>query len=122
MWAGASDAVAELEGLGFKVSVEEEHSADVEEGLVIRQDPRTGTGFRGTEITLVKSLGPVMVTVPDVRLRSTDEAERMLEDLDLVVVIERTTSFPIPLNIASGTDPEKGASVPVGSTVTLFVT
>lgn len=117
----ANKAVEELKGLGFEVAVEEEHSSTVEAGRVIRQDPRDGTGFRGTAITLVRSLGPVMVTIPDVRMRTTDEATEMLEDLDLVVVVERDTNFPIPLNIAKGTNPEKDTSVPVGSTVTLYV-
>ncbi|MDO5676739.1 MAG: Stk1 family PASTA domain-containing Ser/Thr kinase [Propionibacteriaceae bacterium] len=114
-------ATEELKKLELKVVFEEEHSATVEAGRVIRQDPRTGTAFRGDTITIVKSLGPVMVTIPDVLMLTTDEATKKLEDLDLVVVVERTSNFPIPLNIASGTNPPKDTSVPVGSTVTLYV-
>ena len=44
----------------------------------------------------------------------------MLEDLDLVVSLERNSSWPIPLNLANGTDPEAGTEVPVGTTVTLY--
>ncbi|WP_418361375.1 PASTA domain-containing protein [Tessaracoccus flavus] len=62
-----------------------------------------------------------MVTIPGVRLLSTDDAVKKLEDLDLVVTVERNTDFPIPLNIASGTDPAEGSEVPVGSEVTLYV-
>ena len=44
-----------------------------------------------------------------------------LTDLDLEVKIERANNFPIPLDVAAGTDPGQGQRVPVGSTVTLFV-
>ncbi|MHA6525466.1 PASTA domain-containing protein [Tessaracoccus sp. G1721] len=62
-----------------------------------------------------------MVQIPAVRLKSTDEAKKILEDLDLKVEVRMSSDFPIALNIASGTDPAEGTSVPVGSTVVLFV-
>ena len=117
----AQGAVDELRDLGFEVNLEEEHNADVAAGLVIRQDPKGETGNRGDTVTIVTSLGPVMVTIPSVRMRSTAEATKALEDLDLVVTVERNSDFPIPLDIASGTNPGEGEEVPVGSTVTLYV-
>lgn len=117
----AAAAQEELGGLGFEVEVTEEHHAEIPAGVVIRQDPREGTGHRGDTVTIVRSLGPVMVEIPSVRLLSADEATRKLEDLDLRVKVERNTDFPIPLDIASGTDPGEGESVPVGTEVTLFV-
>ncbi|MHA6512257.1 Stk1 family PASTA domain-containing Ser/Thr kinase [Tessaracoccus sp. Z1128] len=117
----SDQAVKELEKLGFKVSVKEENSATVEAGRIIKQDPRTGTGKRGDTITITRSLGPVMVTIPSVRLKSTDEATKLLTDLDLVVEVRRSSDFPIPLDIASGTDPGEGTSVPVGTKVILHV-
>ncbi|AQP44048.1 hypothetical protein RPIT_03810 [Tessaracoccus flavus] len=119
--AAADSAVQELGDLGFEVTVEEENHPDISAGLVIRQNPRNATGYRGDAVTIVRSLGPVMVTIPGVRLLSTDDAVKKLEDLDLVVTVERNTDFPIPLNIASGTDPAEGSEVPVGSEVTLYV-
>ncbi|MHA7860855.1 Stk1 family PASTA domain-containing Ser/Thr kinase [Tessaracoccus sp. Y36] len=117
----ADKAVKELEKLGFTVAIEEENSADVGAGRVIRQDPRDGSGHRGDTVTLVKSLGPVMVTVPDVWMKSTDEATKLLEDLDLVVKVERSSNFPIPLDIANSTDPAAGTEVAVGTKITLYV-
>ena len=119
--ASADKAKADLQKLGFEVAIEEEHNADVKAGVVIRQDPKGVDAHRGDTVTIVKSLGPVMVTIPDVRLASTAEATKKLEDLDLVVKLERTSDFPILLDIASGTNPEAGKSVPVGTTVTLYV-
>lgn len=117
----ADKAVKDLEKLGFTVAIEEENSADVGAGRVIRQDPRDGSGHRGDTVTLVKSLGPVMVTVPDVWMKSTDEATKLLEDLDLVVKVERSSNFPIPLDIANSTDPAAGTEVAVGTKITLYV-
>ena len=59
--------------------------------------------------------------------KSNDAAERLadakkaLEDLDLKVTVVQDSDFPIPLDLASGTDPAAGTSVAVGSTVTLHV-
>lgn len=117
----ADDAVKRLEELGFKVKVQEENSPTVEAGRVIQQDVKSGNGKRGDTITITKSLGPVMVTIPEVRLKSTEEATKLLEDLDLKVEVRLSSDFPIALNIASGTDPAEGTSVPVGSTVVLFI-
>ena len=117
----ADAAVKQLEDLGFEVSVKEENSATVGAGLVIAQDPKSGTGKRGDTITLTRSLGPVMVTIPSVRLKSTEEATKLLTDLDLKVEVRMSSDFPIALNIASGTDPAEGTEVAVGSTVVLFV-
>ncbi|GAB3822096.1 Stk1 family PASTA domain-containing Ser/Thr kinase [Tessaracoccus terricola] len=117
----AAAARKELEAAGFKVSVTEEHSGSVKAGLVISQTPNSGTGFKGDSIALVKSLGPVMVEIPDVRYKSTDEATAILEDLGLKVEKRYATDFPLALEIASGTDPGRGSSVPEGSTVVLLV-
>ncbi len=117
----ADKAQEELEKLGFKVTVEEENDDEVKADRVIRQSPSSGTGRRGDTITITKSLGPVLVTIPNVRLKSTDAATKMLEDLGLEVEVKRESNFPIPLDIASGTDPREGTEVPVGSKVTLFV-
>lgn len=117
----ADAAVKQLEGLGFKVTVQEENDDTVKKDRIIRQSPSSGTGHRGDEITLTRSLGPVMVTIPSVRLKSTDAATKLLEDLGLVVEVERSSNFPIPLDIASGTDPGEGTEVAVGSKVKLYV-
>ncbi|AQP49825.1 Stk1 family PASTA domain-containing Ser/Thr kinase [Tessaracoccus flavescens] len=119
--AKADEAAKQLKGLGFKVNVKEENSADVDKGRVIRQDPRSGSGFRGDTVTIVKSLGPVMVTIPSVRYKSTDDAKKALEDLDLKVEVKRDSGFAIPLNLATGTDPAEGTEVAVGTKVTLYV-
>ena len=120
--APAEEAKKQLDELGFEVKSSEEHSSTVEAGRVIRQDPRTGEGKRGDTVNLVVSLGPEMIEIPSVRLKSSGEAEKILKDLGFEVAIERNSDFPIPLDLASGTDPGEGKTAPKGSTITLFVT
>ena len=120
--APADDAKKQLEDLGFEVKSSEEHSSTVEAGRVIRQDPRTGEGKKGDTVNLVVSLGPEMVKVPGVRLKSAAEAQQLLEDAGFTVEVERNSDFPIPLDLASGTNPEEGKEAPKGSTVILYVT
>ncbi len=67
-------------------------------------------------------MGPEMVTVPDVRYRSTQDAEKMLTDAGLTYTIEEASEFPLPLNLAAGTDPAAGTQLPKGSQVKLLVT
>lgn len=117
----ASSAQSVLEDAGFDVTVTEEHSADVPAGQVIAQNPTSGNGRRGDEIELVESLGPVMVEVPDVRYRSTKDAEELLRDAGLNYEIERASDFPLALDLAAGTDPGAGTMVPEGTTITLLV-
>ncbi|MEO7587303.1 MAG: Stk1 family PASTA domain-containing Ser/Thr kinase [Arachnia sp.] len=117
----ANTAKTQLEKAGFTVNVTTENSDTVTKGLVISQTPASGTGRRGDTITLVESLGPVMVEVPDVRYKSTEEAKRILESAGLVVEVENVTGFPLPSQLAVGTRPPPGTSVPDGSTVVLLV-
>lgn len=118
----ASTAKRELEAAGFTVAESSEHSRTVEQGKVIAQSPSSGNGKRGDAVELVVSKGPVMVTVPDVRYKSTKDAEKLLSDAGLTYEIVRSTDFPLPLDIAAGTNPPAGTEVPEGSKVTLQVT
>ncbi|AQP47439.1 hypothetical protein BW730_07965 [Tessaracoccus aquimaris] len=119
--SSAANAEKELKALGFKVDVKEENSTSVEKGQVIRQDPSGGNGNRGDTVTIVKSLGPVMVTIPGVWGKNADDAKKLLEDLDLKVEIQNDSGFGLPLNLAKSTDPAEGSQVAVGSTVKLII-
>jgi serine/threonine-protein kinase len=80
------DAQAALVREGFKVTVRQEASQDVDEGVVIRQEPGANTrADRNSTVTITVSTGPEQVTVPDLQQKSLDEAERLLQQNDLVV-------------------------------------
>ena len=119
----ADQASKELKKLGFTVEVSEEHSDTFPAGKVVSQDPASGdTGYRGDTVKLVKSLGPEMVTVPDVARKRTDEAQKELEGAGFKVEVQNNSIFPAPLGFASGTNPAAGSAAPKGSTVILYVT
>src|SRR3712207_9078904 len=71
---------------GLEVNRESAYSDTVDEGLVISQNPQTGTLFRGDAVTIVASLGPELVEVPQVRAVGVEEATRQLEAAGFLVV------------------------------------
>jgi beta-lactam-binding protein with PASTA domain/tRNA A-37 threonylcarbamoyl transferase component Bud32 len=121
-WRGkdAAQAAKALSDLGLKVdATTQENSDSVAKGNVISQDPSGGTLYRGDQVTLVVSKGPVMVEVPDVVGTTLDEARKALEGAGFKVTVEkalggffRTVRFQ---------DPEGGTKAPKGSTVTLTI-
>ncbi|HKA69772.1 MAG TPA: Stk1 family PASTA domain-containing Ser/Thr kinase [Actinomycetes bacterium] len=123
--AGQSRAAATdtLEAAGFKVAedVQQIPSNQIAKGRVVRTDPKAGDEVnRGSTVTLVISSGPQLVEVPDVRNQSQEDATNQLTDSGLEVRVQ-TVDDPGPPGIVLQQDPEPGASVPVGTTVTLTV-
>ncbi len=114
----AAIAILEL-AVGPTVTVTEEASMDVAAGLVISQTPLPDAdAHRMDPVTIVVSLGPPPVTVPDVNNKDIDEATAILEALGLVVDAQRF--FPWD-SVVVNQDPTAGAVIPKGSTVTLTV-
>ena len=115
-----ADAVAELEGLGFTTSQEEQSSDDVEEGLVISTNPSGGTAVApGTEVVVVVSTGPDDVEVPDFVGMTVDEANAAAETAGLEVTFVEDPDDPDPDGLVVEQDPAAGELVPAGSEVTL---
>ncbi|MDQ4095474.1 MAG: Stk1 family PASTA domain-containing Ser/Thr kinase, partial [Actinomycetota bacterium] len=81
-----ASAEDELEAVGLVPSVQETASDDVDEGVVLDQDPDQGTAVAdGSTVTIYVSTGPEAVVVPDVTGQPTPEARAQLEELGLVV-------------------------------------
>lgn len=116
----ARDAQANLEKLGFGVVVKTANSPTVGEGLIISQEPAEGVGHRGDTITLVRSLGPAMVAVPDVKAKPVQEATDILTGAGFKVATQPGDN-PLGLGYVQRTDPAGAAKAPEGSTITLFV-
>ncbi len=117
--ASSSAAAKQLTELGLTVdATEQENSDTVAEGDVIRQSPADGTLFKGDEVSLVVSKGPVMVDVPNVVGQQLTEARKALEDVGFTVEVRKA------LGGFFGTvrlqDPA-GGTAPKGSTVTLTI-
>jgi serine/threonine-protein kinase len=117
----ASVAEKSLRKRGFAVVIRTAHSDEVARGLVLDQDPASGVGRKGDTITLTKSLGPVLIRVPNVRSMGVRAAEKVMANAGF-----KTRTRPAPVNyLGLGfvvyTDPRARSEAPKGSTITLFL-
>ncbi|MEN8233659.1 MAG: PASTA domain-containing protein, partial [Actinomycetota bacterium] len=114
----ANEALSELEAAGFTVQLEEEDSADVEEGLVIGTNPSAGTEVApGTTVVVTVSSGPPPVVVPDLIGMTADEAEAAAADAGLTITFEEDPEEPDPDGFVVGQDPSAGSPAEPGSEV-----
>ncbi|WP_288865318.1 Stk1 family PASTA domain-containing Ser/Thr kinase [uncultured Corynebacterium sp.] len=119
-----NDAIRELEGLGFSVSVMEEPNPDIKRGNVISTNPAAGSELkRGTQITLTVSSGREMTDVPDVTNLTTEEAVEELKNagLELNPSVRRETSDNIPEGVILTQQPAGGTQIAKGSRITITV-
>jgi eukaryotic-like serine/threonine-protein kinase len=114
-------ATAALDGVGLNAVTSEQFSEAVPRGSVISQSPSAGTSVtRGSTIELTVSLGPPLVTVPDVRGVKEKQAVAQLEELGFTVRV----TYPLgrtPVNRVAIQNPSAGNRIPKGSTITLQV-
>ena len=116
------EALAELQAAGFVVSIVEEASADVAEGLVIRTNPSVGSEIRqGATVTITVSTGREMINIPDVSGMTLEDAARTLEEMGLVLNqnVREENSDDVESGLVIDQNPEAGQEVVVGSSVSL---
>lgn len=113
------DAVAAIDAAGLQVTVTEDFSDTVDKGVVISQNPASGTVYKGDTITITVSKGPEMVEVPNVRGKTEAEARQILEDAGFKV--EKSVLGGLGWDIVYSQDPAAGEQIPRGSTVTLVM-
>ncbi len=116
----ADEAKQQLKKLHLKVETTQENSDDVDKGDVISQSPDRGRLFRGDTVKLVVSKGPVLVTVPDVRRMSAENATTRLEAAGFSVQVVRTELY-IGLGLVVKQSPGSGDRAPKGSTIVVSV-
>ncbi|TDD63975.1 Stk1 family PASTA domain-containing Ser/Thr kinase [Jiangella aurantiaca] len=119
----AEEAQAALAEAGFQVNTVEQNSNDVPAGVVISQDPAEGTGFRQDEITIVVSLGPELIEVPNVRGERVERAEEILREAGFEV--EVVNLFPDFSDNGRGDriqnqEPAAGEQHPPGTTIRII--
>ena len=115
----AEQAAAGLKDAGFKVKITSEHSTEVPTGAVISQSPADGSGYQHDRIKLISSLGPVMVTVPQVRSMGVEAAKKTLEEKGFKVRTTNSRILNLGLGYVASSGPGPGRRVPQGSTITL---
>ena len=119
-----NDAIRELEGLGFSVSVMEEPNPDIKRGNVISTNPAAGSELkRGTQITLTVSSGKEMTDVPDVTNLTAEEAIEELKKagLELNPNVRRESSANIDEGIILSQQPAGGTQIAKGSRIAITV-
>ena len=121
-WVGKSAERAEraLTKRGLQVDVSRQYSDTVTEGVVISQQPRDGTLFKGDRVELLVSLGPELVEVPGVVASGVDDATATLEAAGFLVDVQYAPGY-IGLGYVLSMDPEAGTELPQGSTVTIYL-
>lgn len=81
-----SEAEQLLKDKEFIAIKQSEHSLDVPEGEVMRTDPSGGTKLpKGSEITVVVSLGPAPVTIPPLKGMNEEQVRETLSSLQVNV-------------------------------------
>jgi beta-lactam-binding protein with PASTA domain/tRNA A-37 threonylcarbamoyl transferase component Bud32 len=112
----ADAAAAIVRRAGLTPQITEQHSVEVETGLVISQDPAGGgTAARNTAVRLVVSSGPDVVPVPSVAGLSIEDARQRLEAAGFQVKVR---SLRIGNVIAQS--PRAGARRKQGTSVTIY--
>ena len=103
------------------VEVTTAHSDEVPVGEVISQTPGPGSGQKGDTVELTRSLGPVLVTVPNVRAMGVRAAEQVMRDAGFRTRVQAAAVNYIGVGFVVSTDPKARSQAPKGSTITLFV-
>ncbi len=119
-----ADAEAAIVSAGFVVgTITEQLSSTVPQGTVINQSPGAGSLLlSGATISLVVSLGPPQVTVPDVVGLQQLQAEAAISAAELAVgVITTQNSLVVPAGEVISQDPAGGTTVNSASPVNLVV-
>jgi serine/threonine-protein kinase len=113
-----------LRDLGLEVEATEESSSEVEEGRVIRTDPRGGSSVEpGSTVTIVVSTGQDLVEVPSVIDFTEEQARNLLEQEAYGFEVSTRTEETCDedAGLVYGQEPPPGEEVPRGSTVTILI-
>ena len=110
-----------LQGAGLELGTQSrDYNSDVAEGSIFAQNPTGGENVEpGSAVDVTVSLGPEQVEVPEVYGLSVAAAQSALSEAGL-----GSTAIEVegdePAGTALATDPEVGATLDPGSTVSLF--
>lgn len=114
------DAAKELKAAKLKPVAKDEFSETVAKGVVISQNPKDGTLFKGDEVTLVVSAGPPLVDVPAVFGKPEAEATKALTDAGFQVDVQHAPGY-VGFNLVASQEPGVGSKAPKGSKVTIYL-
>ena len=114
----AEEARLALDNVDLLMAVVEEYSEGVAEGRVIRFQPAAGTeAERGSTVSVVVSLGPPLIVIPDLAGQPVLDAAAQLTEMGFEVRIEGAVEGDV-----LGTRPQAGTSVRQGTNITVVST
>ena len=118
-----ADAASALLAAGLVVGdITTAYSDTIGAGRVLSQNPYAGISvLRGTVVTLVASLGPTPVEVPDVVDLALAAAQAALTDAGFTSTVTEVFSETVPAGSVVSQAPEGGESAALGSNVDLEV-
>jgi len=119
-----SEASKKLESIGLRYEIVEQiESGDIPSGYVILQQPLPKTMVKkGSEVLVVLSKGVPTVEVPDVKLKSVEEAKKLLIEVGLKIgEIKEIESQEVEKEKVVSTEPQSGVEVKKGTVVNLIV-
>ncbi|HFR3838081.1 TPA: Stk1 family PASTA domain-containing Ser/Thr kinase [Streptococcus suis] len=113
----------ELEALGFQVTIKEEYSEKVAQGLVIKTDPGANSSAeKGVKITLYISKGVAPQVVPNVVGKTQENATQILQTAGFSIgTITQEYSSSVTAGQVISTDPVANTELTKGSIINLVV-
>jgi serine/threonine-protein kinase len=117
-----AQATQALQAAGFVATTTPANSSTVPQGNVISENPAGNSmAAQGSHVQLVVSAGVKQVTIPSLVGQDPTSAGAQLGALQLNASELSEYSGTIPVGQVTRTSPPAGASVPVGSSVTVYV-
>ncbi len=114
----AAQSAATNAHLTLDASAPGQYSQTIAKGAIISQDTKAGTTVpRGTTVSVIVSLGPPLVQVPNVFAMDKNSARRTLEHAGFKVSFVYLPGMGGHLNLAKTQNPAAGTDAPLGSTV-----
>jgi len=117
------DVTTMLRDKGITVKIKQKNDKEVDEDLIISQEPNAGEVIKPDSynpVTLYVSKGPEMIKVPDLKNYDLREAQRQITDYGLVSKIEEEFSEEVNAGNVVRTSPAFDEEVEPGATITLY--
>jgi beta-lactam-binding protein with PASTA domain/predicted Ser/Thr protein kinase len=97
-------------------------SSTVKSGFVIDSNPPPGSKIRkGAVVTLIPSLGPELIGVPDVQGKKLADAKKAITDAGLKPNVEQEFSDTVKKGLVIRQSPDPGVKIEKGKAVTITV-
>ena len=118
-----TEALNDLQSLGFKVGIENSAHPDVPEGSVIRTQPPANTSTNpDTLVTIIVSVGPEAYPIPYVVDLETERAIYVIEESGFTVGQKiEVNDDNVPIGFIISQNPMAGKKMGPGSTVDLVI-